>query len=235
MKQTIHLFIVSLVVLASISLSSCCSNDGSSQAGIRTLAVVETPDQGIEALKIGNQRFMADSLLFPNSCLNRVGETAPKQKPFVAIVSCSDSRVPVELIFDQGIGDMFVVRTAGNIVNDDITMGSVDYAVCHLDVKLVVVLGHTSCGGIAGAIAPKGNANEPRDDGKVGALLEILQKDVKQFVGSPDKIDEAIATNVHSQVAKLLLNEPIAQRVAKGQIKVVPAVYDVHSGKVTFL
>lgn len=235
MKKSICFSAVSLVVLGVVSLSSCSSNGNCKKTESQTLAVVETPDKAIAVLKAGNHRFMVDSLMFPNSNHKRVEETAPEQKPFVAIVGCSDSRVPVELIFDQGIGDMFVVRTAGNSVGDDITMGSVDYAVCHLGVKLVVVLGHTACGGVTGAITHGDDKDgHSSDDGKVGDLLEILQNDVKQFVGNPDKITEAVFVNARSQVAKLTSNPVVAQRIANEQIKVVPAVYDVQTGEVKF-
>lgn len=198
--------------------------------------VIETPNQAIETLKAGNQRFLVDSSMFLNSNLKRVKEIAPKQKPFVAIISCSDSRVPVELIFDQGIGDMFVVRTAGNMVNDVITMGSVDYAVSHLNVKLVVVLGHTSCGGVTGAITPKDNEDaHPSDDGKVDDLLQMLQEDIKEFVGNSESINEAIVANVQAQVTKLTSSPSISQYIQSEQIKVIPAIYDVHTGEVTFL
>ena len=114
---------------------------------------VSTPEEAIAKLMAGNERYINETSIYPRADIDRVEETAPHQAPFAAVVGCSDSRVPVELVFDQGIGDIFVIRTAGNNVNSDMVMGSVDYAIEHLGVKVLLVLGHGSCGGVTGAIS----------------------------------------------------------------------------------
>ena len=116
-------------------------------------AVPSTPNDALEELIAGNERYATENCLNPRSDKDRVEETAPHQAPFAAVVGCSDSRVPVELLFDQGIGDIFVIRTAGNNVNSEMVMGSVDYAIEHLNVKVLLVLGHGACGGVTGAIS----------------------------------------------------------------------------------
>ena len=98
--------------------------------------------------------------------------------PFAAVVGCFDSRVPVELLFDQGIGDVFVIRTAGNNVNSEMVMGSVDYAIEHLGVKVLLVLGHGSCGGVTGAVS-----ESEEEHGNIACLLSAIRNDVSEYVG----------------------------------------------------
>lgn len=191
-------------------------------------SVVETPKAALELLKEGNLRYVNNHCLFPHHDHKRIEETAPKQNPFVAIVGCSDSRVPVELIFDQGIGDIFVIRTAGNSVNDAVVMGSVDYAVEHLGVKAVVVLGHESCGGVTGAIS---TASE---HGEVAKLLDVIRQDVAPYVGKPDSLDAAIRMNADKQVERITSYPHIRSLIDKGELAVVRAYYNVHTGKVDF-
>lgn len=161
--------------------------------------------------------------------MERVAETAPHQEPFAAVVGCSDSRVPVEVIFDQGVGDIFVIRTAGNNVGDDMVMGSVEYAVDHLGVKVLLVLGHSSCGGVTSAITPGEHS------GAVGHLLHHIQSDIPDYVGKTDLIDEAIEAHTNAQVATLLQNEIVAKSVKEGKLILKGAHYDIHTGKVTIM
>lgn len=207
----------SLICFASLNVSgqNCTSPD--------------SPEQAISALLEGNQRFVSGKVQNPNSDMSRVLETAPHQEPFAAVVGCSDSRVPVELIFDQGIGDIFVIRTAGNNVGDDMVMGSVEYAVDHLGVKVLLVLGHSSCGGVTSAITPGEHS------GAVGHLLHHIQSDIPEFVGKPELLDEAIIEHTHSQVRTLLENDIVAEMVARGKLSVKAAYYNILTGAVTIL
>ncbi|MCA9730151.1 MAG: carbonic anhydrase, partial [Candidatus Eisenbacteria bacterium] len=110
-----------------------------------------TPDQALEALKAGNDRFVTGTSLFPHLDRKRRYETAKGQTPFVTVIGCSDSRVPIEALFDQGIGDVFVIRVAGNVCDTD-EIGSIEYGVDHLGTPLMVVLGHESCGAVTAVV-----------------------------------------------------------------------------------
>lgn len=206
--------------ISSLLLASCNNATQTSQTP-------NTPAEALATLLEGNQRFVDGNKLNPNSNMDRVAETAPHQEPFAAIVGCSDSRVPVELIFDQGLGDIFVIRTAGNNVDGDMVMGSVEYAADHLGVKVLLVLGHGACGGVTSAITPGEHT------GAIGNLLHNIQADIPAFVGKPELLDQAIHSHTNAQVASLLQNSLIAEKVEKGELLVKAAHYDIHTGKVS--
>ena len=189
---------------------------------------VSTPEEAIANLMAGNERYITEASIYPRADINRVEETAPHQAPFAAVVGCSDSRVPVVLIFDQGIGDIFVIRTAGNNVNSDMVMGSVDYAIEHLGVKVLLVLGHGSCGGVTGAIS-----EDEEEHGNIGKLLATIRQDVADYVGKPENLDAAIREHAHIQVERILSYPHIAEKVKKGELLVKRAYYDVKTGKVS--
>ena len=192
--------------------------------------VPSTPQEALAELMAGNERYVNESCMNPRSDIDRVVETAPHQAPFAAVVGCSDSRVPVELLFDQGIGDIFVIRTAGNNVNSEMVMGSVDYAIEHLGVKVLLVLGHGSCGGVTGAISEGGH-----EHGNIAELLGTIRKDVSDYVGKADSLDEAIRHHTLVQVERIIAYPHVAEKVAKGELLVKPAYYDVTTGKVSIL
>ena len=187
-----------------------------------------TPQDAIAKLMAGNERYVNEKTIHPRSGMDRVAETAPHQAPFAAVVGCSDSRVPVELLFDQGIGDIFVIRTAGNNVNSEMVMGSVDYAIEHLGVKLLLVLGHGSCGGVTGAIS-----EGEEEHGNIGSLLSTIRNDVSQYVGKADSLDAAIHHHAHVQVERIIAYPHVAEKIEKGELLVKQAYYDVNTGKVT--
>lgn len=192
--------------------------------------VPSTPEEALAELIAGNERYVNEECINPRSDMERVAETAPHQAPFAAVVGCSDSRVPVELLFDQGIGDIFVIRTAGNNVNSEMVMGSVDYAIDHLGVKVLLVLGHGSCGGVTGAISDGGH-----EHGNIGHLLGTIRNDVSDFVGKVESLDEAIRHHTHVQVERIIAYPHVAQKVEKGELIVKAAYYDVATGKVEVL
>ena len=201
--------------------------------GNEDLALVDTlkvctPDDAIAKLMAGNERYINEKSIYPRSGMDRVMETAPHQAPFAAVVGCSDSRVPVELLFDQGIGDIFVIRTAGNNVNSEMVMGSVDYAIEHLGVKVLIVLGHGSCGGVTGAIS-----EGEEEHGNIGKLLSTIRNDVKQYVGKTDSLEAAIHHHANVQVERIIAYPHVAEKIEKGELLVKQAYYDVNSGKVT--
>lgn len=192
-------------------------------------AVPSTPEEALAELSAGNERYVNEKSIHPHTNMDRVAETAPHQAPFAAVVGCSDSRVPVELLFDQGIGDIFVIRTAGNNVNSEMVMGSIDYAIEHLGVKLVLVLGHGSCGGVTGAIS-----EGEEEHGNIGHLLDIIRNDVSGYVGKPDCLDAAIHHHAEVQVERIIAYPHVAEKIANGELLVKKAYYDVKTGKVTY-
>ena len=188
-----------------------------------------TPEEALSELIAGNERYVNEKCIHPHGDMDRVEQTAPHQAPFAAVVGCSDSRVPVELLFDQGIGDIFVIRTAGNNVNSPMVMGSVDYAIEHLGVKLLLVLGHGSCGGVTGAIS-----EGEEEHGNIGHLLSTIRSDVSDFVGKTDCLEAAIHHHTQVQVERIIAYPHVAEKIAKGELLVKKAYYDVKTGKVTF-
>lgn len=200
---------------------------------------IQTPAQAIEALKEGNTRFITDNRTLPNQCKDHRKSLKKSQAPFAAIVTCSDSRVPAELLFDNGFGDLFVIRTAGNTVVDSSTQGSVDYAVNHLGVKLIVVLGHTNCGAIKAVVTSTGNdtpkcAHEASMQGELPTLIGKIADCIPQYKGKSESFDEAIMANVHAQSEKIAALPHVQAQMAEGKLAVVSALYDLKTGKVIF-
>ncbi|MFI3259143.1 MAG: carbonic anhydrase [Rikenellaceae bacterium] len=230
-----------LVVSALVVAMSSCVGGGEPQCSAcvveveESISKVETPAEAIEALKEGNARFVAQKVVNPHSNEARRIATVDSQNPFAAVVACSDSRVPVELLFDQGIGDLFVIRTAGNSVAGDLVMGSVDYAIDHLNVPLVVILGHQNCGGVTSSITVNENDHHHHEhNGKIGQLLEAIRADVREFVGKHDKLDDAILCNASAQVERLESVPYIAEKIESGKLQIVYAYYNFETGEVIF-
>jgi carbonic anhydrase len=163
--------------------------------------------------------------------LRRRAELTKSQHPFAIVVSCSDSRVPPELVFDQGLGDLFVLRVAGNVINDE-SLGSIEYAVDHLAVRLVMVLGHQSCGAVKAAretIAAKGKA-----PGHIESLVTAIKPAVEAT--AKDDLDATIKANVKHVVEALRSSTPILKsKVDSGGVQVIGGYYSLDSGAVTFL
>ncbi len=189
------------------------------------------PADGINRLKEGNARFVSGKSVHPNQDFNRVKETANKQTPFATIIGCSDSRVPNEIIFDQGLGDLFIIRTAGQ-VSTYASWGSIEFAEEILGTKLIVVLGHTQCGAVNAAVSL------PEVPGHIVTLINAIKPAVeKARQDNPeDLLAASIRANVLMQVEQLKNLEPVlAKRVREGSIQIIGAVYDLSSGKVEFL
>ena len=227
MKQT---FVnVMGILLLGMSLTMCQQHTATQvDTVIEDTLKVSTPQEAIAKLMAGNERYINEKSIYPRSDMDRVNETAPHQAPFAAVVGCSDSRVPVELLFDQGVGDIFVIRTAGNNVNSEMVMGSVDYAIEHLGVKVLLVWGHGSCGGVTGAIS-----EVKEEHGNIGKLLGTIRDDVAAYVGKTDSLDVAIRHHAHVQVERILTYPHVKEKIEKGELLVKRAYYDVKTGKVT--
>ena len=188
-----------------------------------------TADEVLDILVRGNERFVNEELEHPNHCKESRVKLAEGPEPIATVLTCAASRAPPVDIFDQGIGDLFVVRVAGNIIGDH-TLGRIDYAVSLLHTPLVVVMGHASCGAV-GAVA-SGVALE----GHIATLTPAIQSAIKHVTEtSGDAVDNASKELARQMAHKLETSEPIsADRVKAGKVRVVPAFYDFHTGKVTF-
>jgi carbonic anhydrase len=183
-----------------------------------------TPDAAIKALVAGNQRFAANQLTSIQQDLDVLkNRTVEKQEPFAAVLACADSRVPVELVFDQTIGQIFVTRVAGNLVTPEI-IASLEYAVAVLGVEVILVLGHANCGAV------KASMKADTVPGQISALYPPLRRAVEQSGG-----DLARAIEINSRVQADMLRTSstvIRDAVNKGTVKVISGVYDLASGRV---
>jgi carbonic anhydrase len=192
------------------------------------------PDQALHDLLEGNQRFKNGKTTGPRRSPGEFSRLAAAQYPEAVIVSCSDSRVAPEILFDVGVGDIFVIRVAGNVVSGaGVTVkGSIEYAVAELDAPLIMVLGHSNCGAVKAA-KQHIDATESLP-GAIDGLVELVKPAVAQSKGEPgDPLDNAIRKNVEIGVEKLKVLEPIlAPKVRDGKLKVVGAVYDLRTGEV---
>ena len=189
------------------------------------------PAEAISKLKEGNGRYTSGNLQHPGQTTERRTELANVQHPFAVIVSCSDSRVPPEIVFDQGLGDLFIVRVAGNIINDQ-GLGSIEYAVDHLGSHLILVLGHQRCGAVQAAketIAAKGKA-----PGHIESLVTAIKPAVEAT--AKKDLDATIKANVNHVVDELRSSTPILKtKVDSGQVQVIGGYYSLDTGAVTFI
>lgn len=186
-----------------------------------------TPDEALQRLLHGNARFRSGAPTTANRTLARLQELGTRQAPFASILGCADSRVPVELVFDQGLGDLFVCRAAGNIATSEM-IGSLEYGSIVLGSQLVVVLGHTACGAVSATV--KGGAVP----GQIGSLYPYIYPAIQRVPGGD--LDAVIAENVRYQVALLRNASPVVTELTQaGRLRVVGAVFDFRDGRVTIL
>lgn len=188
-----------------------------------------SPDAVLQALKDGNKRFTSEKPAHPSQSKERLKQVAKAQHPVAVVVSCSDSRVPPEILFDQGIGDLFVVRTAGEVVKD-VELGSIEYAVEHLHVPLIVVLGHKRCGAVEAAV--KGGAAP----GNIASLVELVKPAVEEAKRQKgDVLDNAVKINVRMVSEKIKNSEIIVHFMKEKRVKIVKGYYDLDDGTVTIM
>jgi carbonic anhydrase len=189
-----------------------------------------TPEQALARLKEGNERYVAGHMAHPNSTSLRRAEVVNAQHPFAVVLGCSDSRVPPEIIFDQGLGDLFVIRDAGNVLDNEV-FGTIEYAIEHLGSRLIVVLGHEGCGAVT--VAVQGGAVP----GHVKTVVDSIAPAVKESKGLPgDKVHNCVLANARRSARRLRGTGPILKHLSEtGRLKVVAADYDLATGKVEFL
>ena len=229
----------SFCACASLSLFSGLSTAAHAQAtecAVFTTARQKevSPDEAIERLVAGNARFVSGKTVNCN-LMQQVKETAKSQAPFATIVGCIDSRVPPELVFDQRIGDVFVARIAGNFVNTDI-IGSLEFATKIVGSRAIVVLGHSECGAIKGAVDDVRLGNLTAALSKIRPAVEATKADGDRTAKNASFVQAVAITNAKLAAGKILEESPLMKElVAQRQLRVVPAMHDVATGKVTFL
>ena len=193
-----------------------------------------TPSMALQYLKEGNQRFV-NNLKYNRNLLQQVNETREGQWPFAAILSCIDSRTSAELIFDQGLGDIFSARIAGNVLNDDI-LGSMEFACKVAGSKLIVVLGHSKCGAIKGACAGVQLGHLTGLLEKVKPAIEQVKKQTVHEPGSPEFVEEVAQQNVMYHMHDILKRSPILKEMLdEGKIGIAAGMYSIESGEVDFI
>lgn len=195
-----------------------------------------TADEALARLMAGNERFLAGEAQFPTVQKEVLANLARAQRPYATILGCSDSRVPPELLFDAGFGELFIVRVAGNVISPEV-MGSLQYAGVHLRTPLFVVLGHDGCGAVGAALAAlNGGASEPA---RIALLLENIipaLRDLPPDPAAPEaRMRAAVEANVRWSMRQLFDTPEGRARVAEGQMKLVGAVYDLETGRVRLL
>jgi len=188
-----------------------------------------TFEEALTLLKEGNIRYSGNKMVHPSQDLNRMLEVAKGQNPFSAILTCSDSRVVPEFIFDRGVGDLFVIRNAGNIV-DETVLGTIEYSIEHLHVPLVVVLGHTSCGAVTAA--HKGEICE----GYLNNILKEIDSSIDRNTEGESGLEKSIMNNIGNCVEKIRTSQPVISKfVEEGKVRIIGAHYDLSNGEAEFI
>ena len=194
-----------------------------------------TADEALQRLIAGNLRFLRGEARFPTVQKEILADLAQGQRPYATILGCSDSRVPPELVFDAGFGELFIVRVAGNVLSPEIA-GSLQYAGSHLHTPLFVVLGHSGCGAVQAALETQRHGVQHR------SRIQLLIDNILPGLPDPDfqlppaaQLDRAVEANVRWTMRQLLETPEAQARLAEGRMKLVGAVYEIESGRVRFL
>lgn len=215
-SMSLHLF-KKLVLCAVMGVSSLQS------------AEEKTPEDAFKRLREGNQRFVNGGGVCPENLEEKRESIAPKQTPFALIIGCSDARVPPEIIFDQGLGDLFIVRVAGNVIGP-IESDSIDFSVDQLKTNLIVVLGHQSCGAVDAVLQGKAATDEIKH---IAPLIQPAVDKTKNMPG--DHLVNAIKANVMLSVKNLQNNPQFIPMIQSGKLKILGAYYQLQTGKVEWL
>lgn len=186
-------------------------------------------DKALKRLLNGNKRYISAVQSHPNQTPQRRSEIARGQLPFAAILGCSDSRVPPEIIFDQGLGDLFVIRIAGNLI-DDMVLGSLEYAAIHLHTPLIMVLGHSQCGAVHAA------RQTTNAEGHICCLTEKIRSLMEKVKKTEDVVDDVVKANAKFISEQLKASEPILSNLVQdNRFDIIPAFYELESGVVEIL
>ena len=227
--------LITVLIITCMMLISCNENNNSTNTknvenSVSEFIIVDTDvsssDEALQILKEGNARFATDKSVLRNINAERRESLKNGQNPYAVIVSCSDSRVTPTTVFNAGLGELFDIRLAGNVVDDD-ALGSIEYAVEHLNTPLIVVMGHQSCGAVTATY------NEVVKGEKVSGNMESFVKKITPSVNKNGTIDDAIHTNIDMVVKEISEDKGIKTLIDQGKVKVVGAYYDLN-GNVTF-
>lgn len=227
--------LITVLIITSMMLIGCNENNNSTNTknvenSVSEFIIVDTDvsssDEALQILKEGNARFATDKSVLRNINEERRESLKNGQNPYAVIVSCSDSRVTPTTVFNAGLGELFDIRLAGNVVDDD-ALGSIEYAVEHLNTPLIVVMGHQSCGAVTATY------NEVVKGEKVSGNMESFVKKITPSVNKNGTIDDAIHTNIDMVVKEISEDKGIKTLIDQGKVKVVGAYYDLN-GNVTF-
>ena len=243
-KILIAILACSAVLVGTTACGTTESTTSSSNAGTSSSVVsqvtnpdyqkpekIATADDAIKALESGNKAYQDCNIDISVTDANRKDLYENGQKPYAVVVTCSDSRVPPELIFNSGLGEIFTIRTAGNVVADFET-GSVEYGVDHLGTPLVVVLGHTNCGAVAGAL--EGHAEGHVED-IIHDILPSVEQAKQNAKGESEIATLAETYNVQNSINQLKESEILSKAEQEGKVKIVGAIYDISTGAVRFM
>lgn len=228
--------LIAMLIVSSMFLVGCGDNttnktvNNTPNGSVTEFVVIDTAvssaDEALQILKDGNARFVTDTSILRNVNKERRDSLKDGQNPYAVIVSCSDSRVTPTTVFNAGLGEIFDVRIAGNVVDDD-ALGSIEYAVEHLNTPLVVVMGHQSCGAVTATY------NEVVKNEKVEGNMESFVEKITPSVNKNGTVDDAIHNNINAVVEEISKDDIVKHLIEQGKVKVVGAYYSL-DGNVTF-
>jgi carbonic anhydrase len=216
---------------ASAALASCGASIGTTSPTVLTSdAPVSSPDEALGRLLDGNKRYMENHSTLLNESVDRRVALVKGQNPFATVFSCVDSRVPPELVFDRGLGDLFVIRTAGHVV-DGAVLGSLEFGAAELKIPLLLVMGHQKCGAVAATIETvESNGHAPGDIAQLVAGITPAVEESKGQAG--DHVQNAVLANVAHTVAELRVASLLGEAISAGKLKIVGGWYSLETGKV---
>lgn len=214
------------------TLAACGANGGSSAEPTAEPAVT-SPDEALQRLLDGNQRYVNNRAVDPNQSETRRIEVATGQHPFATVLGCVDSRVPPEIVFDRGLGDLFVIRTAGQVL-DQAVVGSIEFGALELGIPLVFVLGHESCGAVKATLETlEANGHA---EGSIGYLVEAISPAIEAAHGQEgDELDNAVKANVSLVVEQLKQSPILSEAITNGKLKIVGGRYDLDKGEIALV
>lgn len=192
-------------------------------------------DEALQRLVDGNQRFQRGETTFPTSPKQILAQLAHGQAPYAMLLGCSDSRVSPELIFDAGLGELFVVRVAGNVLSPEV-MGSIQYAGSHLNIPLFVVLGHQDCGAVKAALETRMHGVQPLS--RIQILVDDILpglSDIDAELSPAEQLERAVEANVRWTMRQIVATPEAQQRLAEGRVKLVGGIFEIASGRVRLL
>lgn len=219
------------LAIAGLAVSAC--SPSANPLAPTAEPAISSPDEALQRLKEGNQRYVANKTVDPNQSENRRIELAQGQHPFATILGCVDSRVPPELVFDRGLGDLFVIRSAGQAI-DRAVLGSIEYGAAELNIPLILVLGHEKCGAVKATV--EAVENHTQAPGSIEYLVDAIEPAVERAKAQAgDLLDNAVRANVENNVAQLKESAILAGLLKDGKLQIVGGRYDLDTGSVEII